>query len=264
MSETPAAPELSGKMFLYDRPELLNPAKHGDLGVNPMEHPFGFVAKVRALPLTLSEVAGAARDYPVVFMSLEEPAPLAIVGLVDDDNLFVDDTGQWDRATYIPGYVRRYPFSIARETGGERAAVVIDAAFPGLVKGGEMKLFEGTEASDYTKEAIDFTRRYEEDRLMTQRFLEDLKKYDLLTGQTAQYTPTTGGESRPFAQYIGVEEQRLRDLPGDRFLELRNSNLLPILYAHLLSLGNWRALVQRRASRYNLSEDTVFTPRTVS
>ena len=268
MSQTPAIPQISGKMFLYESPELLNPEAHGGLGLQTVEQPFKFAAKARAVPLTVSEIAAASRFYPVVFLTQEQPLPMAVVGLIDEHNLFVDEEGKWDPETYIPGYVRRYPFGIAAENEGQRFAVVIDRAYEGFTYGGEQPLFEGAEPSAFTQNAIDFTQKYEQDRQMTNRFMEELKRFDVVAGQTAQYTPQnqTGptGEPRPFAQYFGCDENKLKSLPDAQFLEMRQINILPLLYAQLMSLTNWRILVQRRAKRFGLSEESVFQPIAVS
>ncbi len=269
MSQTPAAPQVSGKMFLYDAPELLNPEAHNGLGVSPVDQPFKFAAKVRALPLTVSEIAAASRFYPVVFMSAEQPLPMAVVGLIDDHNLFINEDGRWEEEAYVPGYVRRYPFGIAAETDGERFAVVIDRGYEGLKYGGDQPLFDGAEPSAFTQNAIDFTKRYEEDRQMTNRFMEELKRFNVVSGQTAQYTPQgadgqAAGEPRAFAQYFGCDENAIKNLPDQQFLEMRQINILPILYSQLLSLSNWRLLVQRRAKRFGLTEQNVFEPVAVS
>ena len=59
MSEAQAAPEITGKMFLYERPELLMKEKHGDLALKPASQPFGFAAKARAVPVTAAEIPTA-------------------------------------------------------------------------------------------------------------------------------------------------------------------------------------------------------------
>ena len=264
MSETQAAPEISGKMFLYQKPELLTPQAHGALGMSPAPQPFGFAAKVRALPLTVSEIVMASRDYPVVFMSMDEPLPMAVVGLIEDANLFVDETGKWEADAYIPGYVRRYPFGIAAEQNSDRFAIVLDGAFEGLKAGGDQPLFEGGQPSKFTQDAIEFTKRYEQDRQLTNQFMTEIKKYDVLSGQSAQYTPQTGGEQRSFAQYIGLDEAKLRELPDDKFLEIRKVGLLPVLYAQAMSMNNWRNIVTKRARRYNLTEANLFEPVALS
>ena len=260
MSETQSAPQVTGQMFLYGRPELLNPEQHGALGVSPMDKPFEFAANVRALPLTVSEIPAASRDYPVVFGSVEQPQPMAVVGIVEDGNLFVDQDGNWEEFRYVPGYVRRYPFGAAHEQSGERYAVVIDADYPGLKDDGERRLFEGKDATQFTKDAVEFTRRYEDDRRMTQQFYEESKKFDLLAPQTAQYTPQGGGDPVSFAQYIGFDENKLKELSDSDFADLRKVGLLPIIYGQLTSMVHWRTLVSRRAGRFQLSEADVFQP----
>ncbi|MEL6372042.1 MAG: SapC family protein [Pseudomonadota bacterium] len=265
MSQTPAAPQVSGKMFLYDQPELLNKETHNGLGVSPAAAPFGFAAKVRALPLTVSEIIPASQQYPVVFMSLEEPTPMAVVGLIDDINLFVDETGQWEQDVYIPGYVRRYPFGVATEENGDRFAIVVDAGFEGLKQGGDAPLFEADgEPSKFTQDAVEFTKKYEQDRQLTSQFVSEMKAVDVLAGQTAQYTPGNAGDPVGFAQYIGLDENKLKDLPDEGFLELRRKGLLPLLYAQAMSMNNWRGVVMRRARRYNLNDANLFQPLNLS
>jgi hypothetical protein len=76
----------------------------------------------------------------------------------------------------------------------------------------------------------------------------------------AQYTPE-GKDAQAFARYIGTEEKRLQELADDKYLELRKNNILPILYAQLMSMGNWRTLLDRRARRHGLTGDEVLKPR---
>ena len=261
MSETPPEAGLTGKMFLFERPELMNNQLHGALGMSRPEKPYGFCANVRAIPITISEVPAAMKDYPVIFMSQENPIPLAVVGLNDDLNLFVDDKGQWEANRYLPGYVRRYPFGLASENDGDRMAIVIDRAFEGLSEGGDIKLFENGEPTDATQQAIEFCKTFERDRVMTEEFGKQLQKYDLVSNQAAQYTPVGATEAQSFANYFGVDEQKLGQLTDEQYLELRKNGMLPILYAVMMSLGNWRTLLSRRAVRLGLSEDQILSPQ---
>ena len=263
MSQTQAAPQITGKMFLFEKPELLNKEHHGELGLDAAPKPFAFCAKARALPLTVSEIQESAKVYPVVFMSKEEPVPLALVGFNTDLNLFVDEAGNWEEFAYIPGYVRRYPFALAGESGGgDRMALVFDTAYEGVSKSAERKLFQNGEMSEFAKQALEFTRTYESDRRLTDQIMKALKKFDLIQPQTAQYTPAGATDPRPFAQYFGVDEQRLAQLTDEQFLELRKMNVLGVLYAHLASLGNWRHLIARRMKRLGVTEiEAVSGPR---
>lgn len=264
MSQTAVAPQISGKMFLFERPELLNRQQHGDLGVDAAPKPFGFCANVRAIPLTISEISEASKAYPVVFMSKENPVPLAILGLGGDLNLFVDGEGNWEPAAYVPGYLRRYPFALAGEQAGERMALVIDGAYPGLSTRAERKLFANGEMTEFAKQAMEFTKTYEQDRRLTEQVMNRLKEFNIIESQTAQYTPAGTTEARPFAQYFGVDEQKLNALTDEQYLELRRMNVLPVLYSQLISLANWRQLISRKMRRLNVSEIEAVTGQRLS
>ena len=257
---TAAAPQVSGRMFLFERPELLNREQHGHLGMRRIDKPFAFCAKARAIPLTFSEILTASKHYPIVFTGDKDIVPVAVVGVIEDINLYVDDQGMWEQDAYIPGYIRRYPFALATETGGERVAMVIDMAFPGVTPQGEVALFDKGEPSEQTRSAIEFCRQYEGDRRTTETLMKQLEAYQLIVGQTAQYTAPGATEAQPFAQYFGVDEQRLNNLHDEKFIELRRSGILPILYGQLMSLGNWRHLLSRRARRFNLTGDAILKP----
>ncbi len=263
MSQTPAAPsdiQLDGQMFLFRKPELLTKDKHAGLGVSRPKMPFGFCAGVRAVPIVLAEIASAQRHYPIIFSDTNNPLPMAVVGLIDEVNLFVDDNGEWDQSVYIPGYIRRYPFALAGDKSSERMAMIIDAEFEGITETPETPFFqEGGEPSEAMTQAMDFCRTYERDRMVTIDFAKKFAEYDLLTTQVAQYTPQ-GGEPQPFAQYVNVEEKRLNELSDEKFLELRKSNLLPVIHAAMMSMGNWRSLMDRRVRRFNLAPDQVLQP----
>lgn len=259
MSETPQNPQLQGQMFLFNKPELISTEQHGEMGLTQPDKRYGFCASSRAIPLTVSEIPAAMKDYPVVFASEEQMVPLAITGLIDDVNLFVSEGGDWEHQRYIPGYIRRYPFGVATQADSDRFAIVLDTAFDGLVKGGENPLFENGEPSEMTQQTIEFCKTYEEDRLRTVEFGERIKALGVSKGQSAQFTPMGETEPRTFAEYLGVDENAIKELPGEKLAELRDSGILPLLYAMVMSMGNWRMLLQRRANRFNLTDKDILT-----
>lgn len=266
MSQTPPAnePSVEGQMYLFRKAELVTREKHGNMGMTRPDQPLGFCASARAVPLTLGEVTTAMRYYPIIFSGSENPIPLAVLGLVDDENLYIEENGEWARDHYIPGYIRRYPFALAADkdsgTDNPRMAIIVDAAYEGLAPNGEVPFFENGEPSQAMKQALDFCQSYERDRLQTQRFADTLKPYGLLDQQMAQYTPENK-EPIAFARYVGVDENKLKDLPDDKFLELRKSNILPVLYAQLMSMANWRTLLDRRARKHGLTSANILTPQ---
>ena len=265
MSQTSAAGQISGNMFLYERPALLSRDDHGGFGINPSETPFLFCSKVRAIPIVVGEIALAARTYPIVFHEATRMVPLAVVGIVDEVNLFVGENGLWEPEAYVPAYVRRYPFAVASESGGgDRLAIVVDMAYRGLSPNAQTPFFQNGEPTDAMRQMIEFCQGYEADRRFSEQMLNELEKYDLVAAQQAQYTPVGANEPISSANYSGVDEERLNKLPDDKFLELRRNGLLGIIHAQLWSMGNWRLLMERRMRRYSLSQDQILTPLRVS
>ncbi|MEM8987873.1 MAG: SapC family protein [Pseudomonadota bacterium] len=257
MSETPAQKvQVEGKMFLFEQPELLVKEAHGTLGLDQMEKPFQFAAKVRAVPLTVTEFPAAQKSFPIIYADTENLVPLAVVGLIDDDNLFVGEDGKWEDNAYIPGYLRRYPFAFAGDAQNDRMAVVIDRAAPGLREGGQLPLFNGDKLSEQSERAIEFCKGYERDRRGTEQFTAKLKGLGIVAQQQAQFKPDGADQEKPFAAYVGIDEQKFRELPDDKLIELHKEGMLPFIYAQLMSMGNWRRLLERRARRTGQADPT--------
>jgi hypothetical protein len=66
------------------------------------------------------EFAIAARDLLIVFAGndAKDAGPVALLGLRQNENLYVDAEGQWAANTYVPAFVRRYPFVLAEKPDG--------------------------------------------------------------------------------------------------------------------------------------------------
>ena len=76
-----------------------------------------FAKRINAMAISFSEFAIAQRDYPIVFATADSGksyAPVAVLGLADGQNLFIDDHERWAEGAYVPAFVRRYPFCISR------------------------------------------------------------------------------------------------------------------------------------------------------
>jgi hypothetical protein len=237
---------VEGKLFLYEQPEMLAREDHMGLGVSPVEAPFANTRTARAIPITLTEFTTAQRDYPIVFTALEQPVPLAIVGVVEDDNLFLDDKNQWEPYAYKPAYLRAYPFAFAQH-GEEQLAVVIDRAASTVSDQPRFPFFEGDELSEHTKKMTEFAARYVSERRRTEEFCKRLVELDLLSGQHVTHTPNNSDTPEVIANYVGINAEKLSALDKDTVFELHTSGQLAAMYAQIHSADNWTALLQRRA-----------------
>ena len=74
-----------------------------------------YLANQHAIPLTVDEFVEAQRSFPIVFSSGDNPLPLGLMGLNEGVNTFTDDAGKpVVEGFYMPAYVRRYPFMLAK------------------------------------------------------------------------------------------------------------------------------------------------------
>src|SRR5215218_147437 len=108
-----AAPAPNLPLF-YKAIEPLNASQHGKLKVRKLLN-MAEVGRTHAIPLTVDEFTLVQRHYPIVFTIGEKPIPIALMGLNEGVNVFMDDQGRLlDNNVYAPAYIRRYPFMLAR------------------------------------------------------------------------------------------------------------------------------------------------------
>jgi hypothetical protein len=243
---------LSGNVLFYQKPEPLSAQIHGGLGVNRTGKPYSFVAKTNLVPLTVAEFIGAALSYPIVFLG-EGKVPLAVMGLRQDDNLFVTPEGEFRVDAYIPSFVRRYPFVFANDEGSERLVLCIDRTAPFISETPDVPFFENGEPSAYTQTAMQFCTEFETERQRTEQFCNLMKEMDLFEFREATYRPNSpdGTEIPPvkLADYYAISNDKLNQLPPEKFMVLRDNGALPQIYAHLISLLAWDKLVAMQLER---------------
>ena len=247
MESTQSAGGITGNVLFYISPEPLNREQHAKLALVHNDKPYSFAAKGSAVPLTVTEFAPAALSFPVIFAG-EDRVPLAVMGLNNGENLFVNQDGSIEPGVYIPAYIRRYPFVLANDESQDRLIVCIDTGSSLLSTSGQTALFdEKGEPTEYTQNCIKFCDDFEVERRRTDSFVQLLKENDLFELKTAVFTPTdaagVAGEPQTVAEYYGVSEEKLNALPIEKLKELQTNGALAQIYAHLVSLVGWDKLI---------------------
>jgi hypothetical protein len=207
-----------------------------------------FLSKHHAIPLTVDEFASAQRFYPIIFSAGENPVPLALMGLNEGVNTFVDEKGKLIDEVYVPAYVRRYPFLLAklREDADELSLCFDPTADAiGDFKKGDA-LFEDGKPTDAVQNILQFCEQFEQAGQRTTAFMQELADAKLLMDGEVSIQPD--GAEQPFI-YRGfqmVDETKLRELRGDTLRKMMQSGLLPLVHAHLFSLGVMREVFARQ------------------
>lgn len=228
--------------LFYQNPVALHPAAHGGAGLAEALD-YGFARKTNAIPISLSEIPLAALSYPIAFTTEGGARPVAVVGLRDDENLFVGADGGWLAGAYVPAYVRRYPFILAEYGEGEGLGVqlCIEDHPEILVQGAGQPLFADGEPSRLVKSAFDFCKSVRAADLATAPFVEALVACGVLEGRAATVQLPAGGDLK-MAGFATIDEAKLRSLPDAAFLLLRRQGWMGAIYAQMHSALNWGRL----------------------
>ena len=171
------------------------------------------------------------------------------MGLNEGVNVFLDESGRPnDQSVYIPAYIRRYPFLLARlRPDSDELSLCFDPTADAIGEFDEGEpLFDGDQPSDATKAILEFCEQFETAGQRTAAFMEEIKKSGLLMDGEVAIQPE--GFQQPFI-YRGfrmVDEEKLRELRGDELRKMNQNGMLPLIYAHLFSLSQMRDVFARQ------------------
>jgi hypothetical protein len=231
-------------LLFYTKPVALNKTTHKDIKIRTGSNNYSFAAKTNSVILAGVEFTEAAKEYPIVFAQAGDSfVPVALLGLKNEENLFVNSEGQWD-ARYIPAFVRRYPFVLAGSDDPSKRMVCIDESFDGFNSEEGESLFENEEPAPVLKQALEFLEEYQRQYMRTERFIKRLKDSDLLMSLNAKIDMADGKEFA-LTGLLAVDEKKLLQMPDEEALEFFKSGELAWVYCHLMSMGNMSALVNR-------------------
>jgi len=198
-----------------------------------------FFASAHAVPLTVEEFILAQRHYPIVFSTGPDPVPLALFGLNEGVNVFTDENGLPTSNIYVPAYVRRYPFMLARlRPDSEDLSLCFDgtAGMLGEFDDG-VPLFDGAEPSEAIRNTLAFCEQFEQAGMRSGMFVNELVQNKLLIDGEVTIEPEGGGQPFVYRGFQIVSEDKLKELRGDVLRKMVQSGLLPLIYAHLFSLS---------------------------
>ena len=246
MASMPANQPESTLPLFYNSVVPLSSQTHATFGMKTREH-LTFTKNTHAIPVTVDEFAMCQRSFPIVFGLGEAAAPLALLGLQEGSNLYVDDNGQWEPNAYVPAFVRRYPFMLARlSPESQDLSLCFDETANQLEDGAGEPLFVEGQPSDTTKAVLNFCEQFEQAVGRTRMFIDEMTKLNLL--MDGEVTIQREGLAEP-AVYRGfrmVDENRLQNLRGDQARKLVQNGMMGLIYAHLFSLAHISPLFERQ------------------
>ncbi len=249
------APQNANLPLLYNDLMPLSSVEHADFRAREMTS-VDFLKAQHAIPVTVDEFALAQRHFPIVFSSGDQPVPLALMGLNEGVNTFVGDDGKINEAIYIPAYVRRYPFLLAKlRPEAEELSLCFDPTSDviGKFDDGEPLFVDGQQTESVTR-ILGFCEEFEKSGMKTGQFMAELAEHKLL--MEGEVAIQQEGVEQPYI-YRGfqmIDENKLRDLRGDVLRKMMQSGMLPLIHAHLFSLSLMRDIFGRQMAQGRIPE----------
>ncbi len=237
-------PESDVLPMFFRAPVPLDSTRHARAGIAAMKD-LSFAKGTNSIAINAVEFFEAAKHYPIVFMQGEVPLPGVIVGL-EKQNYFIDRKGQWKDGAYIPAYVRKYPFLFLDMPQEKQLVLCVDEGAPQYRMNASKDapaLFDGQKPSPFSSNALDFCKSYHQHYLFTTKLGEDLKRADVLSPSNSQST-LGNGRVIELGGFLVVDEVKLMALPEATIIDFHKRGILPLLYAALMSAGNWKRIAE--------------------
>jgi len=251
-SQNPPAP--ANLPLFYKKPAPLDAKAHAKIGLKK-DFGLGFTKNVNAVPVNLIEMPQICHYYPIAFSPDANATPVAILGLRDNENLFVNAKGEWQADTYIPAYVRRYPFIFSEMPGNDQLSLCVDMDDSVIdQKATDQKFFDADgKPTTLSQNALEFCKSYHAAAQHTVEFGKALAASGILVERHAEVA-IGNGKRINFSGFRIVDEDKLAKLDDKTFLEWRTKNWLPFIYAHLFSGAQWQRLTRLLNARMENNE----------
>jgi hypothetical protein len=233
--------------------ELLNNVTHQNLRI-VTRHGAQWGDNHMSCPVTPDEFRSLQAHYPIVFQEDGQGGalPVALFGLEQGENLFVDVAGQgetWD-ADYIPLSMLRMPFSIGVDRETDEMRVMVDMASPRICAGpdGEAVFLPQGGTTDYIEQVNAVLRALHEGLQSVPEFVGALVQHNLLESfvLTVERPDGSQGQLHGFSM---INEERLAALDAGAIALLHQADYLQPIYMAIASLSNIAPLIRKHLAR---------------
>ena len=216
--------------------------KHRDKALS-RERNYFFAKSTTLVPVCLQELLISVTHMPLVFYQNDDVTEIgAVLGLEEGHNLFVKDDGSWPIQFLPPLAIRCHPFSAVDLENGESTIVyredtdlIVDRR-----EGDPFFDVDGSE-SEVLKNIAKLTVSYKRDRVRARAACSLLAEFELLTPLKVKF-PKDDGSIIQLGNVYGIDKAKLNDLEGSKFIKLRESNAIDVVYAHFFSLNCFHIL----------------------
>lgn len=225
----------------------LSRERHKDWFVD-MAQGYGFTSETNSIYVAGTEFPMVSREYPIVFAkdSQGDLVPVAMLGLRRNQNLMVAADGTW-LGSYIPAYIRRYPFVLANvDPQANSFAVCIDESYSGFNTAGEGErlITESGEHGEILSNSVKFLEEFHKHSEITATFCKAVNEAGLVESMQANFSMRSGS-TFSLAGLHCVPRNKIKALSAEQLKRFADRDYLDLLYLHVYSLSNMDKLIAR-------------------
>jgi len=152
--------------------------------------------------------------------------------------------GSWLEDSYIPAYIRRYPFIFSELPDSDQLTLCVDMHDDVIEENGDQPFFDKDgKPTDLANNALEFCKSYHAAAGQTVKFSKALVEANILVDREAELN-VAGGKKIKFSGFQIIDEEKLSKLDDKTFLKLREDGWLPYIYAHLFSGAQWSRMTR--------------------
>ncbi len=243
--------------------QLLNNVDHQDLKVI-IDRSAEFGDNVWYAVTFPAEFRNLQRHYPIFFVKHPDSGEfqaVAMFGVVEGENLFLDDNG-WS-ASYIPLNIMRQPFLIGfqeREQNGgvqREPVITVDMDHPRVnTEHGEPVFLEHGGNSEYLERVNSILHAVLEGMRHSKPFLDTLDELNLIESFVLDVQLDDGSEHR-LAGFYTINEDVLKELDGEQLQRLNQKGYLEAIYMVIASMTNLPALLEKKNQQIKVDSEHV-------
>jgi hypothetical protein len=226
----------------------VNYTDHGHLKIAPSRK-YSHVAKEQIVPLIVHEFSLASAEMPIVFVKNKDTGEfqsVALLGFAQGENVF-NGAEKW-RGTYVPAVVTHHPFALmpTEQEEHQYQVVIIEPNDATNETEGEALFNDDGQESEYMIKRKNALGQYFENTMITQTFLKHLAEKELFIEQSLSLD--FNGQKLNIGGLYLIDEQKLKALSDQDYLELRERGYIGPIYSHLNSIHQLHNLARLKAS----------------
>ena len=180
---------------------------------------------------------------------------VALLGLKDGENLFLNSEGRW-LGDYVPAWYRAYPFRLFKNDKSDFVICIEDDATTTIAEHGNERIYdENLNVSPAVQEIRKFLTAIAQSTSQTESLCAEIEKHDLFIPWNIEVK--SGDESKLSLQGLfRVNEDAINTIGPEHLTSMIKSGAMKLIYAHLLSIQHVDKLGQLYAAQASISKKT--------